>query len=164
MPHGPAASDISTPGQSELGFELSLANQQSVHSVDEERLLLAARSVLEDSQFKSATISIAIVDDATIHALNRQFLEHDYPTDVLSFTLDNRNGHLDGEIVLSADTAATAAHEHGTTAAEEQLHYVIHGILHLVGYDDIAAADATKMRDAEQRYLRSLGAGGGAQQ
>ena len=140
-----------------MGFELSLANEQSVHAVDEERLLSAARRVLDDSPFKSATISVAVVDDPTIHALNRQFLEHDYPTDVLSFTLDASGDHLDGEIILSADTAATAAEEHGTTAAQEQLLYVIHGMLHLVGYDDVAPADAERMRAAEQKYLQAAG-------
>jgi probable rRNA maturation factor len=164
MPHGPAATDyvrlgLSKSGQSQLGFELSLANGQSVHAVDEKRLLLAARRILEESRFKSATISVAVVDDATIHALNRQFLEHDYPTDVMSFTLDDCDGHLDGEIVLSADTAAAAAEEHGTSAAEEQLLYVIHGMLHLVGYDDVAPADAERMRTAEQQYMQQAGGG-----
>jgi probable rRNA maturation factor len=157
MPHGPAATDHSLTRQSKLGFELSLANEQSAHAVDQERLLSAARSVLEDSRFKSATISLAVVDDATIHAINLEFLEHDYPTDVLSFTLDDMGGHLNGEIVLSADTAAEAACEHSTTAAHEQLLYVIHGMLHLVGYDDVNATDAERMRSAEQQYLRQCG-------
>jgi probable rRNA maturation factor len=142
-------------GQSEPGFEFSLANNQLAHEVDEERLLSAARRVLEDSSYRSAAISVAVVDDDTIHALNRQFLKHDYPTDVLSFTLEDTGAHLDGEIVLSADTAATAATEHGTTASHEQLLYVIHGMLHLVGYDDIEPADAQRMRAAEQYYLQS---------
>jgi probable rRNA maturation factor len=159
MPYGPAATDHSrlgqsNMGQSKLGFELSLANNQLAHAVDEERLLSAARRVLEDSSYASATISVAVVDDGTIHALNREFLAHDYPTDVLSFTLDDSAGHLDGEIVLSADTAATAANEYGTTATVEQLLYVIHGMLHLVGYDDIEPADAQRMRAAEQYYLQ----------
>jgi probable rRNA maturation factor len=141
-------------GQSEPGFEFSLANNQLAHEVDEERLLSAARRVLEDSSYRSAAISVAVVDDDTIHALNRQFLKHDYPTDVLSFTLEDTGSHLDGEIVLSAETAATAAAEHGTTAAQEQLLYVIHGMLHLVGYDDVEPADAERMRAAEQYYLQ----------
>jgi probable rRNA maturation factor len=151
MPHGPAASDISR-----LGFELSLANEQSVHAVDSQRLLSAAHRILEDSPFKSATISLAVVDDPRIHALNRQFLEHDWPTDVLSFLLDSSDDDLDGEIILSADTAASVADEHGTTAADEQLLYVIHGMLHLLGYGDREPADAAKMRAAEQRYLKQF--------
>jgi probable rRNA maturation factor len=152
MPHGPAASDIQR-----LGFELSLANEQSVHAVDAERLLSAARRILEDSPFKSSTISVAVVDDPRIYALNQKFLQHDWPTDVLSFLLDSSDEHLDGEIILSADTASAAAEEHGTTAADEQLLYVIHGMLHLLGYDDVQPADAAQMRAAEQRYLKQFG-------
>jgi probable rRNA maturation factor len=151
MPHGSAASDISR-----LGFELSLANEQSVHAVNAQQLLSAARRILEDSKLTSAAISVAVVDDTRIHALNRQFLEHDWPTDVLSFLLDSTDDHLDGEIVLSADTAASAAEEHGTTAADEQLLYVIHGMLHLLGYDDREPADSDQMRAAEQRYLKQF--------
>jgi len=152
MAHGFPAHDTSSPG-----FELSLANQQSNHAVDEPRLLDAARRVLEDSKFTSATISVAVVDDATIHVLNRQFLSHDWPTDVLSFVLDERSSHLDGEVVLSADTAERAAVEAGWTPAEEQLLYLIHGMLHLVGLDDRAEADVRKMRAAERFYLHECG-------
>lgn len=153
MPHGSTARDAT-----QNGFELSLAQRQSVHAVDKPRLITAARQVLADSSYTSASISLAVVDDPTIHALNRQFLDHDYPTDVLSFVLDARDGHLDGEVVISADTAATAAREHGTTPADEQLLYVIHGMLHLVGHDDQTEADARNMRAAERRYLVACGA------
>jgi probable rRNA maturation factor len=152
MAHGFPARDTSS-----TGFELSLANRQSIHVVDEPRLLDAARRVLADSIFTSATISLAVVDDSTIHALNRQFLNHDWPTDVLSFVLDVRGTHLDGEVVLSADTAATAAVEAGWSPAEEQLLYVIHGMLHLVGLDDQAEPEVQNMRAAERFYLHECG-------
>jgi probable rRNA maturation factor len=139
------------------GLAVSLANQQAVHPVDAERLVEAARRVLEDADFTSAEISLAVVDDPTIHDLNRRFLNHDWPTDVLSFVLDERDGHLEGEVVISADTAATVAAEIGGSPAEEQLLYVIHGMLHLVGFDDKSAADATRMRAAEQDYLARSG-------
>ena len=63
-------------------------------------------------------------------------MNHDWPTDVLSFVLDDDDGHLEGEVIISADTAAAAAAEVGWPAAAEQLLYVIHGMLHLVGYRD----------------------------
>lgn len=138
------------------GFAISLANEQSAHPVDAERLQAAVRSVLEDSEFTSAAISVAVVDDATIHALNRRYLEHDWPTDVLSFVLEQRDGHLEGEVVISADTAAAAAAEVGWSAAEEQLLYVIHGTLHLAGYGDKSPDEAARMRAAEKDYLLKL--------
>lgn len=139
-------------------FQIALSNQQSRHPVDEPRLTAAATAVLRDSEFSSAAISLAIVDDDTIHDLNRRHLDHDWPTDVLSFVLEDDGDHLEGEVILSADTAAAAAEELGSSAADEQLLYVIHGMLHLVGYDDKADAEAQDMRAAESRFLRQFGA------
>src|SRR4051812_12865045 len=138
-------------------YQIALLNQQSRHPVNEAQLTEAATAVLQDAAFSSAAISLAVVDDETIHELNRRHLQHDWPTDVLSFVLDDDGNHLEGEVVLSADTAAVAAAEHGHSAAEEQLLYVIHGMLHLVGYDDKADKNAIEMRAAEARYLQQFG-------
>jgi probable rRNA maturation factor len=138
-------------------IDIAVANQQSRHDVDEERLTNAARVVLAGSERASAAISIAVVDDDTIHELNRQYLQHDWPTDVLSFVLDDQEGHLEGEVILSADTAAAAAAEAGWTAGDEQALYVVHGMLHLIGYQDKTPAEARAMRAAEGKYLRQIG-------
>ena len=145
------------PDHSSDGVEILLANRQSAHPVDEDRLVAAARCVLQDSPFGSASVSLAVVDDSTIHELNRRYLDHDWPTDVLSFVLDQHDDRLEGEVIVSADTAAAAAGEFGWSAADELLLYTIHGMLHLVGYDDKSDDDVREMRAAEQRYLRQLG-------
>jgi probable rRNA maturation factor len=138
-------------------YQIALSNQQSGHPVNESQLTEAATAVLQDSTFSSAAISLAVVDDETILELNRRHLDHDWPTDVLSFVLEDNGDHLEGEVILSADTAATAANELGNSAAEEQLLYVVHGMLHLIGYDDKSDADAQEMRAAEVRYLQQFG-------
>src|SRR3954470_14271396 len=140
-------------------FEISLTNEQTQHAVDGQRLVEAARAVLRDSEFSSAAISLAVVDDETIHELNRRHLNHDYATDVLSFVLEDDGRHLEGEVILSADTAAAAALEVGTSAEHEQVLYVVHGMLHLVGYRDKSDEDAREMRAAEDRYLRPFEVG-----
>jgi probable rRNA maturation factor len=140
-------------------FEISLTNEQSRHAVDEARLIDAARAVMQDSEFSSAAISLAVVDDDTIQELNRRHLDHDYATDVLSFVLEDDGRHLEGEVILSADTAAAAALEVGTSAEHEQLLYVVHGMLHLVGYRDKSDEEAREMRAAEDRYLRQFEVG-----
>lgn len=136
---------------------MELANEQTTHAIDACQLVEAARAVVLDSSFQSATISLAIVDDPTMHELNRRYLDHDYPTDVLSFVLEDEGDHLQGEVIISSDTAAAEANEHCWSAAAEQLLYVIHGTLHLVGYRDKTADDRRQMRAAEQRYLRRFG-------
>ena len=97
-------------------YQIALLNQQSRHPVNEAQLKEAATAVLQDSTFSSAAISLAVVDDETIHELNRRHLDHDWPTDVLSFVLEDDGDHLEGEVILSADTAATVANELGNSA------------------------------------------------
>lgn len=125
----------------------------------EELLERAVRHLLQQDQVLRAEISVAIVDDPTIHQLNRQFLEHDYPTDVLTFPLESpeENGLLAGEIIVSWDTAKKNAEELGLSAEGELLLYVVHGTLHLLGFDDHEEEDAAAMRDAERECLKALG-------
>src|SRR5262245_58952401 len=136
-------------------FRVDVANETDAQ-VDSARLAAAVQIVLADSVCKSAIVSIAIVDDATIHKLNRQFLEHDYPTDVLSFALEEPP-RLEGEIIASIDTARREAEEAGWTAEDELLLYAVHGALHLMGHDDHEPDDAADMRAAERAILARLG-------
>lgn len=140
-----------------MSHDISLSNEQSRHPVNEQQLIDAAKSVLADSPFSSAVISLVVVDDSAILELNRQYLDHDWPTDVLSFVLEDSGTHLEGEVIISADTAAEAAAELGCSAAAEQLLYVIHGVLHLVGYRDKTPVDAEEMRTSEAKFLRQFG-------
>lgn len=124
-----------------------------------ELLERAVRHLLQESRVLRAEISVAIVDDPTIHQLNRQFLQHDYPTDVLTFPLESpeENGLLAGEIIVSWDTAQRHAAELGLSAEGELLLYVVHGTLHLLGFDDHEAEEAAAMRNAERDCLKQLG-------
>lgn len=145
------------PQQRSIGINVCVANEQDAHPVDEQQIVAAVEAILRDSDYAAAEISIAVVDDATMHQLNRQYLEHDYPTDVLSFVLDDDGSHLEGEVIISADTAATLAAQHDWPAAAEQLLYVIHGTLHLIGYRDKQPPEIEAMRGAEDKYLRQFG-------
>jgi len=138
-------------------LRIELANDQDRHPVDENRLRLAVRRVLEDEAVGRAVISLAVVDDSAMHLLNRKYLGHDEPTDVLSFVLEESPDELEGEIIVSADTAAATAQRFGWTVADEILLYVVHGALHLVGYDDTSPAAMAEMRAKEQIYLAEFG-------
>ena len=138
-------------------MHILIANQQSELAIDADRMRTVARQILEDAHFSSAALSIAIVDDATIRQLNRRYLQHDWPTDVLSFPLDERADYLEGEVVVSAEVAAKAAAEVPWPGTEELLLYVIHGTLHLVGYRDKQPEEIAEMRAAEKTYLQRVG-------
>ena len=96
------------------------------------------------------------MDESEIHRVNREFLQHDYPTDVISFDTTETEGFLEGEIVVSADTAKRIADESGWKPTHELLLYVIHGMLHIVGLNDKSSAETKKMRDAERYYMELL--------
>lgn len=138
-------------------IQIDIANKQRLLKLDRRQLRAAARSVLTAHGVDSAEISIAIVDDPAIHELNCRWLQHDYPTDVISFVLEERPGHLEGEIVASAETASQVASQLGAAPHDELVLYVVHGMLHLVGFDDQTPAAAQEMRDRECEIMNQLG-------
>ena len=134
-----------------------IADEQSTFSINETQLREAVETVLSGSPYRSGTISIAVVNDPTIHRINRQYLQHDYPTDVLSFVLEDASPYLEGELIISTDTAKSNAEEYAWLAHDELVLYVIHGVLHLVGYQDKQPKEIAEMRAAEARCLQELG-------
>lgn len=105
---------------------------------------------------KPLELSFAVLDDATMHRVNRDSLDHDHPTDVLSFPMAD-DPVLVGEILLSADTARREAAARGHPAYHELLLYAVHGVLHLLGYDDHDPKARARMRRAERAALAALG-------
>jgi probable rRNA maturation factor len=97
------------------------------------------------------------VDDATIRPINARHLGHDYATDVLSFLLERTGDRLEGEVIVSAETAHRDAPRYHWTPADELLLYVIHGTLHLVGYDDLEPELKRRMRTQERLHLKEFG-------
>ena len=138
--------------------KIEIADEQS-QPVDCDPLISVAQKILTDHEIARSEISIAIVDDPAIRKLNKQYLDHDYETDVISFVLEYEEAEqrLVGQLIVSTDTAARLANEVGGSMQDELLLYVVHGTLHLVGLDDKDPADALEMRAAEKRYLAAMG-------
>ncbi len=137
---------------------ISIAEPQEIVAVDRTRMRAAVRAVLEGEGVADYEISLAFVDNPTIHRLNQRYLQHDEPTDVLSFPLSEANASkLAGELVLGVEVALEQAASRGHDVQAELILYVIHGLLHLCGYDDHADADRAAMRQRERHYLSHLG-------
>jgi len=159
----------------EENYQILISDQQSAVTVSEKELLRVAMFTLQSEGVVRAEISVALIDDPAIHQLNREYLQHDYPTDVISFLLDSgdadprgvvnpaatgRRGHgkwLAGDVVLSGDTAVREAAEYGWEARSEACLYLVHGLLHLCGYDDLTDDEQQIMRSREREILRELG-------
>jgi probable rRNA maturation factor len=138
---------------------IEVAAEIAGRTVDESRLQSAVHEVLAAAGIRAGEVSIAVVTNPEMHALNRQYLDHDYPTDVLSFVLehDEEQATLEGQIIASLDYAAKEAERFGWSAEDELLLYVIHGALHLVGHDDHTPAGRAAMRQAEAEHLARFG-------
>src|SRR5438132_615989 len=139
-------------------IKISIASPQETIPIDRLRMRTAALAVLEGEGIQGGEISLAFVDNPTIHQLNQRYLQHDEPTDVLSFPLSEAGARrLAGELVIGAEVAQAQATSRGHDVQAELALYVIHGLLHLCGYDDKTNAGAAKMRERERHYLREMG-------
>ncbi|MEE9295899.1 MAG: rRNA maturation RNase YbeY [Phycisphaerae bacterium] len=107
-----------------------------------------------------ARIDVALVDDARIERLNETYLRHPGPTDCITFSLADRDSDgIDGQIVISCETAQREAAARGHDAVSEVLLYAVHGTLHLLGWDDAAPEEARRMHTVEDQVLSGCGVG-----
>lgn len=153
-------------------YDIAITNEQALLDVDEEQIRAVASRVLAAEEIHGATVSIAIVDDASLRELNRRHLNHDYDTDVLSFLLEcewegdptgsatsaplGRGKRIEGEVIASAEMAIKRAAEFHWRPIDELTLYVVHGLLHLAGYDDLTDDEREIMRSRERAILESL--------
>lgn len=95
------------------------------------------------------TISVLLTTDRRIRAVHKKYLNDDTPTDVISFD--------HGEIIVSVETARRYAKRHGIRSREEIARYLVHGLLHLFGYDDRTPRKRARMFARQERLLRKMG-------
>lgn len=126
----------------------------------------AAEKAAELYGVPTAEVSITLTDNAYIHALNRRYRNIDRPTDVLSFALNEgvepevKNGpaiNVLGDIIISVERAQAQAAEYGHSLRREMAFLTVHGMLHLLGYDHIEAADRAEMQQEEKYVMEQLG-------
>jgi probable rRNA maturation factor len=130
--------------------------------VDRSILLHAAQHTLDISNISGhSSLTIVIGNDALLHRLNRQYRQVDSPTDVLSFPTGEVDPDTDtpylGDVIISLPRASEQASTYGHSLTDELQLLVVHGILHLLGYDHIQPADKQKMQSAQDSILSQLG-------
>ena len=105
--------------------------------------------------FKPGCLSFVFCDDRYIRKINKLYLKHDYFTDVISF--DHSNGKLiNGDVFVSIDTVKKNALEYRVTFKEELFRVIIHGVLHLCGFNDVTDKEKSIMRDKENNLLKLI--------
>ncbi len=140
-----------------MKFEIHIFNDTEQKPIPRAKMQHAIEQVLRGEKWrkqpiKSASVSVILVDDAKIHAMNKEFLHHDYPTDIITFPLEEDT--IDGELYISLDTAARQAAEYGVSFTNELMRLAVHGTLHLVGYDDATDEERKEMSRLEDRYIQ----------
>jgi probable rRNA maturation factor len=141
-----------------MSIEVEISDTQGYLKVERATLVGLVERTLTGLGCARASISIALLDDATIRAVNRAHLGRDRPTDVISFRLSEPDDRvLSGELVISVQTACATALQIGAEPGEELALYVVHGLLHLCGYDDASEAERSMMRRREGEILTREG-------
>ena len=140
-------------------------SQPFASSISEERLAAIARRVLEAEGAPSAELGVTVTDDETVRSLNREYAGEDAVTDVLSFSqregeaLVGAPGSVPplGEVIIAYPQALRQARERGHSPVAEVAHLLIHGTLHLLGYDHAEAGEERRMRAREGELLGAIG-------
>jgi probable rRNA maturation factor len=132
---------------------IEVVNRQRARKIDTETWAAFATKALNAIGNHGSSATIAFVSDKSIRKLNQQFRNIDKATDVLSFPADE-DANL-GDIAVSVDTAAAQAKENGLTFEDEIAQLILHGLLHLSGYDH--ETDNGEMNRLELRLRRKLG-------
>ena len=123
-------------------------------SLDEKRTLKNFARILADRVAGGRPFTCMITNDSTLHHLNRFFLRRDYPADVLSFPAEDRDDVV-GEIAISAQRAAEQALAFGHDRVSEICVLMLHGLLHLIGFDH--EQDQGQMAQAEEKWRAEFG-------
>ena len=147
-------------------MEVVVQNRQKRHRVRTAEIRETAEKILSDLGCHGCELSIVLVDDEEITHLNLAYLARDHPTNVLAFPMrEGQDKHLHpdllGDVIISTETAEREAQHRGVILQEEMTLLLVHGILHLLGYEHEEDSDKAALMEAkEQEILNRLGFGG----
>ena len=108
--------------------------------------------VAESEVFTLGNVSVIFCSDNYILDINQRFLQHDYFTDIITFDY-SEDGKISGDLFISIDSVRENSFEYGTDFEDELHRVIVHGVLHLIGYDDHTDEDIKMMRAKENYYL-----------
>ena len=104
-------------------------------------------------KYRIGDLNYIFTSDTKLRKINREYLDHDYFTDVITFDNSENRKVISGDIFISIDRIRENARTYGSRISEELHRVMVHGLLHLTGYDDKTPKAAEKMRKLEDKYL-----------
>ena len=138
---------------------IAITNRQRAQKIHLLLLKKITAAALEELGKEEAELGIVLVGAKEMASINEKFLGHEGPTDVITFdyaTKSKGKNQLHGEIFVCAEVAVKQAKEFGTSWQSEVVRYVVHGILHLMGHDDLQATARRKMKREEELLVAEL--------
>lgn len=138
---------------------VNISNRQRVLSLSKEQTIKLIETVILGENRTADEVNLYLVDTPTICKLHLDFFNDPSQTDCISFPMDDNDSpayRILGEVFVCPATAKKYAKENQKDPYEETALYIIHGLLHLMGYDDVEEADILLMRSAEEKYLRLM--------
>jgi len=142
---------------------ITIANRQRTQKINARLLKQIVSALFEELKIENGELGINLVSAKEMARVNWQFLQHEGSTDVITFdhqqsAIGNRQSaiHLHGELFICVEDAVEQAKEFGTTWQSEIIRYTVHGILHLLGHDDLKPAPRRTMKREENRLVRWL--------
>ena len=142
-------------------IDVAVFNAHPAHRISRAVVTRVIRRVAEGERRRRAVVTVVFVGTRTSARLNRMFLGHRGGTDVISFPL-GEGRVIEGEVYVNLDRARTQARAYGVGFADEVCRLVVHGTLHLFGYDDTTVALQRHMKRREDRYVAVLARGRGS--
>jgi len=109
--------------------------------------------LIDNQGYTINCVNIIICSDPYLLNINRTYLDHDYYTDIITFDNSEKHGYIDADLFISIDTVKSNAKLFGTTTLQELRRVIIHGVLHLVGFNDKTESQKNEMRLKEDEYL-----------
>ena len=152
---------LKTPTKRTLNRSITLKNRQRSHRINSKMLRKIIAGLLDQLEVHECVLSILLVTEREMTLLNETFLRHKGSTDVITFNYLDRpsQSSVIGDIVVCVDEAASQARRFRTTWQSELVRYIVHGVLHLLGYDDRGKPSRQKMRRAENAVMQQLSTG-----
>ena len=135
-------------------MEITFQSEGIEHpKIDEKKLSQWIESVAKKHNKKVGEISYLFCDDEKILEVNQQYLNHDFYTDIITFDYSEGN-KISGDVIISLQTVESNSQMYKTTYLEELHRVIIHGILHLLGLNDLTEEEEKAMRDEEDNALK----------